>query len=275
MLARLGYASAYAFSARCLSDIGAKFIRLPTVKRQSDPEFIELLETLRNGANIEFALGELNQHCNRAHREGVTPMLLTGSNARADYYNHAGLEAIDAAETTYLARVTGTFEQRRDRLPAPELLALKPGARVMAVKNDKGAQGRWVNGSLGTVDRLAPDRLWVRFDHSSAVDEMTGQTWENIRYHWNERDNRVETEVIGSFAQIPIALAWAATIHKAQGLTLDATGNSPARLTGRSLKSWTLPKTSRFRRECDSLIWVSDGGGGCGIRLVFSTLMNG
>ena len=149
-------------------------------------------------------------------------MLLTGSNARADFYNQAGLNAIDDEEMTYQARLTGTFDHRRDRLPAPELLTLKPGARVMAVKNDtKAGERRWVNGSVGTVDRLSSGQIWVQFDHRSSIDEVERQTWENIRYRWNDKSKSVETELTGSYVQVPLTLAWAATIHKAQGLSLD------------------------------------------------------
>lgn len=222
MLARLGYGSPYAFSARSIAELDAAFIHLPTVRRQLDPKFIALLGSLRDGQNLEAAIAELNEKCCRAHRSDATPMLLTGSNARADHYNQAGLKAIDAPEISYQAKLTGTFDKQRNRLPAAELLTLKPGARVMALKNDsKPGARRWVNGSVGTVEQLTSDRAWVRFDHTGAVDEVERQTWESIRYNWNEKTKSVETEVIGRFVQIPLSLAWAATIHKAQGLSLD------------------------------------------------------
>lgn len=112
---------------------------------------------------------------------------------------------------------TGVFDHGRNRLPAPAQLTPKPGAQAMAVKNDNTArERRWVNGSVGTVDRLTSDRVWVRIDHRSSPEEVECQTWEKIRHYWDESRKCVETEVVGSYTQAPITLAWAASIHKAQ-----------------------------------------------------------
>jgi ATP-dependent exoDNAse (exonuclease V) alpha subunit len=105
-----------------------------------------------------------------------------------------------------------------DRLPVPETLGLKIGARVMAVRNDPGK--RWVNGSVGTVTGLAPDRVSVRLDSGSNV-EIERFTWEKIRYEWDEARARVAATVVGTYTQLPVVHAWAVTIHKAQGLTLE------------------------------------------------------
>ncbi|MGI9385146.1 MAG: ATP-dependent DNA helicase [Methyloligellaceae bacterium] len=219
MLYRMEYESPFAFSARALDGVDADFVRLHTIHRQTDPDFIDLLGGLRDRRDLEETLARLNERCVREHRPEGQPMLLCGTNARADHYNREGLDAIAAEAVTYTGRATGTFDQQRDRLPVPETLVLKPGARVMAVKND--LQGRWVNGSLATVDRLEPDCVGVRLDGSSAVVDIERRTWEKIQYRWDDEKKRVVSEAIGSYAQIPLILAWAATIHKAQGLTLD------------------------------------------------------
>ncbi len=219
MLRQLGYASPYAFSARAVADAGARTINLDTVYRQSDPEFIEVLGRLRAGRNVGDALEVLNSRCVGSHRAGAAPMLLTGTNARATRYNAEGLRTIAKEARVYDGISTGTLEKERGRLPVPEMLELKAGARVMAVKNDPG--GRWVNGSLGTVWEILKRKVRVLFDHDPVIAEVEAQTWESFRYSWVEEENRVESEVVGSFKQIPLILAWAATIHKAQGLTLD------------------------------------------------------
>lgn len=223
MLRQLGYASPYAFSARAVSDlggeVGARYIALDTVHRQKDPKFIEILGKLRAGRHVGDALQALNDRCVGPHRDGAMPMLLTGTNARATRYNSEGLRSIHEEPKIYGGITTGTLEKERGRLPVPESLELKTGARVMAVKNDPG--GRWVNGSLGTVWAVRDRKVRVRFDHDAVIAEVEPQTWESFKYDWDEDTKRVESEVVGSFKQIPLILAWAATIHKAQGLTLD------------------------------------------------------
>lgn len=219
MLFHMGYESPFAFSARALESVDPDVVRLETIHRQADPEFIDLLGRLRDNEDVEGALATLNAACVRAHRPDAQPMLLCGTNARADRYNAQGLAAIADEPVTYEGRGSGSFDRQRDRLPVPETLVLKPGARVMAVKND--LQGRWVNGSLGTVAHLQPDSVGVRLDDGGRLVDIERRTWDKIQYSWDEKAKRVASEAVGSYAQIPLILAWAATIHKAQGLTLD------------------------------------------------------
>ena len=111
----------------------------------------------------------------------------------------------------------GQFKE--NRAPAPALLKLKKGARVMAVKNDP--QKRWVNGSLGTITDLSTEAVYVKFDSGGAVRRIEPAKWEAINYKWNEIDQMMEETATATFQQIPLILAWAVTIHKAQGLTLE------------------------------------------------------
>lgn len=219
MLFQLGYRSPYCFSAKSLDSVEASHVVLPTVHRQSDAYFVELLGKLRDADEVENAVAELNACCVRPHRQDAEPIMLTGTNARTNHYNQRGLDRIDSKPMEYIAGFAGTFDHRTDRLPAPDVLVLKPGARVMALKND--LKGRWVNGSRGTITRLEPDRVWMRLDNEDNDVEIEPLTWENVRYTWDEANKKVVSEVRGTFRQIPLNLAWAATIHKAQGLTLD------------------------------------------------------
>lgn len=222
MLARLDYRSPYAFSAKAFGEVDASFLRLETIYRQRDADFIAHLGALRDGEDVEaaeHALTDINARCVGGHRDGATPMLLCGTNARAETYNARGLAALTTPETVYTGTVKDKFDQRRDRLPVPETLVLKEGARVMAVKND--GEGRWVNGSMGTVSGLEPETVWVRLDSHGGEVGVTVSAWETIRYEWDDKEGKVVSNVVGSYKQIPLILAWAATIHKAQGLSLD------------------------------------------------------
>jgi len=219
MLSHMGYSSPFVFSANIVQNSSPKFVRLTTVHRQTDPYFVDILSLIRDRVNLDVALSELNKACFQNHRPMRKPMILTGTNARASHYNEAGLRAIELDAKTFTGKATGTFELKQGRPPAPEHLALKPGARVMAIKNDP--QGRWVNGSLGTVKSLAPNHVSVIFDIDGKARKVERASWENIRYQWDAGQEKIEADVVGAYSQFPLILAWAATIHKAQGLTLD------------------------------------------------------
>jgi hypothetical protein len=218
-LSRLGYRTPYAFSARSFQAVPVAPIELTIVHRQEDKEFVELLSRLRLGDRVEETISVLNACCCRPPRQGSEPVRLTPTNARADYYNCEGLRKLPGEVVGFQGAIKGRFNVQRDRLPAPERLVLKVGARVMAVKNDRAK--RWVNGSLGTVTRLTDDRAWVQFDRDGAEVEVDRVEWENIRFEWDDEAQCIISKVIGSYTQIPLIPAWAITINKAQGLTLD------------------------------------------------------
>ncbi len=218
MLDRLGYSGPYSFGAKVLEHVVIDRVPFVKVHRQTDPTFIECLHRLRRGVRVSEALMTINDACVRPHRPNKVPVILSPTNARADAYNHEGLARLPSAERVYVGVAAGTFGTESDRLPVPESLGLKIGARVMAVRNDPGK--RWVNGSVGTVLSLAPDRVTVRLDAGSVV-EIERFTWEKIRYDWDEARARVAATVVGTYTQLPVVHAWAVTIHKAQGLTLE------------------------------------------------------
>lgn len=145
----------------------------------------------------------------------LTVYLVT-TNALADKINNEKLEELKTPLKTYKGALVGRFEQKN--APAPEQLSLKVGAQVMTLKNDPA--GRWVNGDIGTVEKLLDASVRIRFE-DGRVEEVVGDTWEMIRYEYDELHDQLDSEVIGKYTQIPIKLAWAVTIHKSQGKTFD------------------------------------------------------
>jgi len=220
ILLNRGYDVPYAFGAKCVQDLcNLSLIELSTVYRQSDPEFLDLLHHVRIGEKLEETVRCLNLRCYTTHRSSAKPVILTARVDAALEYNRRGLAALPGDPTRFLGTIEGEFRVLRDRLPAPEHLDLKKDARVMMVKNDP--EKRWVNGSLGTVSNLSPNAIWVRLDESAVEEEVHRATWESIEYQYDHFTQRVNPTVVGTYTQFPITAAWAMTIHKAQGLTLD------------------------------------------------------
>lgn len=220
ILQHRGYEYTHAFGAKCFENItDLKLIELTTVYRQSDPEFLELLQNVRMGENLDNTVQRLNLRCHRLHRTTSKPVILTCRTSAALEYNRQGLAALPGDPIQYVGIIKNDFRILRDKLPAPEYLDLKKGARIMMVKNDP--EKRWVNGSLGTVSKLTSAAIWVRIDGISKEEEVHQAEWESIEYQYDPLTQRVDPVVVGTYTQYPLVPAWAMTIHKAQGLTLD------------------------------------------------------
>ncbi len=223
---RRTYRSPHFFSAHALRDAAIVPIELEQVFRQRDPAFATLLNDIREGRGVEAAVLTLNEVCFEATR-GVTGevdarVVLTPTNRAADRRNERALAALPGTSRLYAGSLEGRFDPERERLPSPQNLELKVGAQVMFTKND--SERRWVNGTLGIVRELHADRVRVAlaFEPGQVVHDVVRVSWDKIRYRWNERTQRIEKELLGRYQQLPLMLAWATTIHKAQGQTLDA-----------------------------------------------------
>src|SRR5215207_5591991 len=219
LLYGLGYRTPYAFSARSLEQVPVTTVSLEHVYRQDERDFIKILSQIRLGEGIPEAVTLLNERCVGPHRTSAQPLLLTPTKAAAERYNQRGLKALSSDPVIFHAEIIGRLEINRDRLPVPEHLELKVGARVMAMKNDP--EGRWYNGSLGTVRDIDESGVFVRFDRSGDEHLVSGAEWTKVRQEWNEESQTIENRQVGAYWQIPLIPAWAITIHKAQGLTLD------------------------------------------------------
>ncbi|MBL8536684.1 MAG: AAA family ATPase [Hyphomonadaceae bacterium] len=219
LLEEAGYASPYAFAAHCLRDAPLAAVELTEVHRQTNRDFIALLSAIRERRGVEEAVTILNTVCLERSLP-KRPVLLCATNAVADRYNAQGLAALEGVT----ARYTGGFEgeapkAQGDRFPAPMELVLKRGARVIFTQNDP--EGRWVNGSLGTVKKLDDEVIVVTLDAGDDVD-VERATWPQARWTWNAKENKMEVKEEFKYVQFPLAPAWALTIHKAQGMTLDS-----------------------------------------------------
>lgn len=204
-------------------------IELRKVYRQSNPVFINILDHIRSNHATDADLALLNK---RVTTNQVVPsdneMRITLSTRRdtVDYINQQELAKLSGDTVVFTGIIKGEFPE--NSLPTPIKLEVKPGAQVIFIKNDMSH--RWVNGTLGTVTCIDKSKqiITVVTDDKKEYDVEPDQ-WENIRYHFNEKEQKIEDELIGTYIQFPLRLAWAITIHKSQGLTfknvnIDFTG---------------------------------------------------
>lgn len=216
------YTSPYFFSAKSLSDLPMTYLELEKIYRQTDDQFIDLLNKVRDNRTTHQDLQALNQrHATEVQSDDFV-ITLTTTNAAARKKNLAELEKLSSSQETFFGELEGEFSKRS--LPTEMELELKIGAQVMLLKNDP--MGRWVNGSLGkitdiTFDELeADDVLTVELDTGKTV-KIAKHSWNIHKYFFNEDTQKLDTEIVGSFRQFPLRLAWAVTIHKSQGKTFD------------------------------------------------------
>jgi len=216
------YGSPYFFSSRVFAQLFEGlyrqfcFLELQTIYRQSDKKFIDILNRIRNKVTTEDDLEKLNQRLISDGDSLDEYILLTAINDQADKINQARLDEIEGPHYSYHATITGDFSAKQS--PASDLVLLKTGARVMLVNNDP--DGRWINGTIGTLFRAQSDCVYVKLD-TGEVERVEPVTWTSFRTTYNTKTETLESQETGSFKQMPLRLAWAITIHKSQGKTFD------------------------------------------------------
>jgi len=196
---------------------GTSLLELTQVFRQTDSTLVDVLNTIRSGEVGDDELEVLNTRVEpiRTLSQGRDFVILTPTNQAANRINRAYIDAIHSNPVTFEAGITGDFNPNAQ--PTDANLMLKEGAKVILLRND--SEGRWVNGTIAVVSRLTDKRVWIEIN--GREHEIEPVSWENRRYAFDQTEDKVVETVAGTFKQFPIRLAWALTIHKSQGLTLD------------------------------------------------------
>lgn len=212
------YKTPFFLSADCLQKVPPLVIELSKVYRQHDKEFIQLLSNIRIGEHVEDSIATINSRCFSFNRITSTDTItLTSDNASADNINSAKLEQLPGECCEYEGTVSGKFNIEENRLPSPKLLRLKEGAQVMFTRND--LDHRWVNGTTGAVRQLSENIITVQTSYG--MFNVKREIWETIEYVFDDSTGKITAKTVGSYTQFPLMLAWAITIHKSQGKTLD------------------------------------------------------
>jgi ATP-dependent DNA helicase PIF1 len=226
------YESFYFFGAHCLGNVVPAAVELTKPFRQKDQHFLGLLRSVREDSETEQALQELNEKCFEPEFDDASWLMVVPTRNRAEAINTARLAELPGDAKEYVGSVTGQFlgrnvdaenpnpEAAYNQLPAPFRLELKPGARVIFTKNDSGR--RWVNGTMGTVRKTEATSVSVEIDENAgSLVEVTRVRWTKDKYELDRTSGKIVLKEIGAFEQLPLAPAWAITIHKVQGQTLS------------------------------------------------------
>ena len=219
-LLRPFYPSSFFFDAKVFREMQLVSIELRTVYRQTDPVFISILDHIRTSQVTAPDLQLLNARVhaepvstNTQHPSPNTQLEITLSTRRdtVDFINERELESLPGEPTMFEGVIKDDFPE--SSLPTPKELYIKPGAHIIFIKNDMDR--RWVNGTLGVVEAIDEEQgvIWIVTEEGHEY-EVERDRWANVRYTFNEKEQKIEEEEIGVYIQFPIRLAWAITVHK-------------------------------------------------------------
>ena len=213
------YQSPYFFHSKALSRLQYVTIELQKVHRQKDAEFLDILNAVREDRMTAQLLRKINERVGVPpvrQEDGTEPIRLTTHNVRADEVNSRKLAELPDDPSLFTAQIEGDFPEHS--YPADEVLELKPGAQVMFIRND--SEGKYYNGKLAKVEKIAKGVVTVSDSNGEMID-VTPVEWPNTQYELDDESGEICQNVVGTFRQLPLRIAWAITIHKSQGLTFD------------------------------------------------------
>ena len=217
------YSSPFFFDAKVLREQALVKLELQHIYRQKDEKFIAILNNIRNNQCSAEDLTQLNAHFKPDFQaaEDESYIVLTSHNRLAEQINQEELQKLSGKMHNIKAVVKDDFHA--GAFPTEEILSLKVGAQVMFIKNDGGEDRKYFNGKIGVVKEINLDRHQILVSFTDGSDDVVvrRETWENIKYNYDKGEDKIEEQVLGTFSQFPLRLAWAITIHKSQGLTFD------------------------------------------------------
>ncbi len=223
-LLRPYYDSLYFFSSRALKSSDYLTISLKHIYRQTDDEFIEILNAVRDNHITKEEINRLNQSYRKDVLDNIPEnhIVLCTHNLQADKINVNKINALKGKDKLYTAQIEGIFPE--NIYPNAEHLHLKVGAQVMFLKNDyemEGTKKRYYNGKIGIITDLDTDFVKVKCSEDEEEILVQPYRWRNIEYTMEKASKELTIKEKGTFTQFPLKLAWAITIHKSQGLTFD------------------------------------------------------
>ena len=218
---RFYYKGKFFFHSHVIQQNPPLYIELSKIFRQTDEQFISVLNNLRNNQITQSDIQILNQFVQpnfdlKTNKGFIT---LTTHNVKADAINSQSLLDLKGNTKIYKALIVDDFPDKI--YPLEENLELKVGAQVMFIKNDLSFDKNYFNGKMGIIKSLSDEEILVNFPEENKTIEVERYEWQNIRYYVDENTKEINEEILGTFTHYPIKLAWAITVHKSQGLTFD------------------------------------------------------
>lgn len=211
------YSTPFFFSSKALQESSYVTIELKKIYRQADEKFISILNEVRNNHLSMESLNELNKHYLPEYEPKEGEIFLTTHNKIADAFNEKKLNELEEESNIYNAIIKDRFPE--SMYPVDESLELKIGAQVMFTRNNREAN--YYNGKIGTIIDLSEHKITIKCKEDAFPIVAERETWENTEIKIDKESKDQYEEVVGSFSQFPLRLAWAITIHKSQGLTFD------------------------------------------------------